>query len=125
MTKASALYDFWNNFLTAYEENTVPDDAKFPYITYQVVEDSFENEVQISVSLWYRSTSWLEINAKADEISQAIGRGGILLPCDNGKIWIKRGTPFAQNMGDENDELIRRKYINITVEFLTADQKGN
>ena len=75
----------------------------------------------MSASLWYRSESWLEINAKADEISQAIGRGGILLPCDNGKIWIKRGAPFAQNMGDENDELIRRKYINITVEFLTAD----
>ena len=121
MTKSGALYNFWNGFLSAYEENTVPVDAKFPYITYQVVEDSFENEVQMSVSLWYRSTSWLEINAKADEISQAIGKGGILLPCDNGKIWIKRGTPFAQNMGDENDELIRRKYINITVEFLTAD----
>lgn len=120
-TKASALYGFWNNFLTAYEENTVPEDAKFPYITYQLIEDSFENEVQMSVSLWYRSESWIDINKMADEISRAIGRGGILLPCKGGKIWIKRGTPFAQNMGDESDSLIKRKYINITVEFITAD----
>ena len=120
-TKASALYDFWNNFLTAYEENTVPEDAKFPYITYQLVEDAFENEVQMSASLWFRSESWLAINNMADEISETIGRGGVLLPCKGGKIWLKRGTPFAQNMGDESDNLIKRKYINITVEFLTAD----
>ena len=36
MTKAAAIYQFWNSFgLTAYEENSVPTDATFPYITYQ------------------------------------------------------------------------------------------
>ena len=40
MTKAAAMYQFWNSFgLTAYEENTVKDDASFPYITYQLVTD--------------------------------------------------------------------------------------
>jgi hypothetical protein len=71
--------------------------------------------------LWYRSSSWLEINEKTEEISVAIGRGGVFIPCDGGKVWIKRGTPFAQNMGDESDDLIKRKLINITAEFLTAD----
>ena len=34
MTKANAIYNFWNSFgITAYEENTVPEDAIFPYIT--------------------------------------------------------------------------------------------
>ena len=121
MTKAGAIYNFYNSFLTAYEENSVPTNATFPYITYQFVSDSFGNEVALSFSLWYRSTSWLEINAKAEEISKSIGRGGILLPCDGGKIWIKRGTPFAQNMGDESDDLIKRKLINTTVEYLTVD----
>jgi hypothetical protein len=63
----------------------------------------------------------VEANAKAEEISQTIGRGGIFLKCDGGSIWLKRGTPFAQNMGDDSDNLIKRKYLNITAEFFTAD----
>ena len=122
MTKASALYNFWSNFgLTAYEENTVPTDAKFPYITYQVVTDSFGAEAALTASVWYRDTSWVEANAKAEEISRTISRGGKTIPVDGGALWLKRGTPFAQSMGDETDDLIKRKYLNITAEFLTAD----
>lgn len=122
MTKAAAIYQFWSGFgLTAYEENTVPDDAVFPYITYQLVTDSFDREVATTASLWYRSESWTAINAKTEEISQTIGRGGKIIPCDGGAIWLKRGQPFAQNMGDESDGLIKRKYMNITAEFMTAD----
>ena len=122
MTKASALYNFWSGFgLTAYEENTVPTDAKFPYITYQVVTDSFGAEIALTASVWYRGTSWVEANAKAEEISRTISRGGKTIPVDGGVLWLKRGTPFAQSMGDETDDLIKRKYLNITAEFLTAD----
>ena len=122
MTKAAAIYQFWSSFgLTAYEENTVPTDAAFPYITYQLVTDSFDREIPLTASLWYRSESWTAINAKTDEISQKISRGGKIISCDGGAIWLKRGQPFAQNMGDESDDLIKRKYLNITAEFMTAD----
>ena len=122
MTKAAAIYQFWSGFgLTAYEENTVPDDAAFPYITYQLVTDSFDREIPLTASLWYRSESWTAVNAKTDEISQKISRGGKIISCDGGAIWLKRGQPFAQNMGDESDDLIKRKYINSTAEFMTAD----
>ena len=122
MTKAAAIYQFWNSFgLTAYEENTVPHDAAFPYITYQLVTDSFDREIPLAASLWYRSESWTAINAKAEEISRKISRGGKIIPCDGGAIWLKRGQPFAQSMGDESDDLIKRKYLNITAEFVTAD----
>lgn len=122
MTKASALYNFWSGFgLIAYEENTVPTDATFPYITYQVVTDSFGSEVALTASVWYRDTSWVEVNAKAEEISRAISRGGKTMPVDGGVLWLKRGTPFSQSMGDETDDLIKRKYLNITADFLTAD----
>ena len=122
MTKASAIYQFWNSFgLTAYEENTVPHDAVFPYITYQLVTDSFDREIQLTTSILYRSESWTGINAKTEEISQRISRGGKIIPCDGGAIWLKRGQPFAQNMRDESDDLIKRKYLNITVEFMTTD----
>lgn len=122
MTKAAAIYQFWNGFdIPAYEENSVPTDATFPYITYQLVTDSFDTDVQMTASIWYRSSSWVDINAKVEEISKTISQGGKILNCDNGRIWLKRGTPFSQNMGDDTDNLIKRKYLNITAEFFTAD----
>ena len=122
MTKAAAIYQFWSSFgLTAYEENTVPTDAAFPYITYQLVTDSFDREVPVTASLWYRSESWTAINAKTEEISQKISRGGKIISCDGGAIWLKRGQPFAQSMGDGSDDLIKRKYINLVAEFMTAN----
>ena len=122
MTKAAAIYQFWSSFgLKAYEENTVPTDATFPYVTYQIVTASFDREIPLTASLWYRSESWAAINAKTEEISQKISRGGKVISCDDGAIWLKRGQPFAQNMGDESDDLIKRKYLNITAEFMTAD----
>ena len=122
MTKAAALYNFYSSFgLTVYEENSVPEDASFPYLTYNVSTGSFGEDNAMYINLWYRSTSWTGINAKTEEISAAIGRGGKVIKCDGGAIWLKRGSPFAQSMGDPEDDLIKRKYINITAEFLTAD----
>lgn len=122
MTKTEALHSFFAQFsLPAYEENAVPDKTAYPYITYYVATDSFGGEIALTASLWYRSTSWLAANEKAEEISRIIGSGGIMKACDGGAIWIKRGEPFAQNMGDQNDDMIRRKIINLSVEYLTAD----
>lgn len=122
MNKAAAMHQFWSGFgLTAYEENTVPSDAVFPYITYQLVTDAFDTDVAMTASLWYRGESWVDINAKEREISAYIGIGGVIIKRSDGRIWLKKGTPFAQNMGDESDSLIKRKYLNVTAEFLTAD----
>ena len=122
MNKAAAIHQFWSGFgLTAYEENTVPSDAAFPYITYQLVTDAFGNDVAMTASLWYRGESWVDINAKEREISSYIGIGGVIIKRSDGRIWLKKGAPFAQNMGDESDNLIKRKYLNVTAEFLTAD----
>ena len=42
MDKAQALHSFWSGFgLTAYDENTVPDGAQLPYITYEVEGDPY------------------------------------------------------------------------------------
>lgn len=121
MDKAQAINNFWNSFdIPAYDENTVPDDALLPYITYDVATDSFEKRVSLSASLWYRDTSWKRITQKANEIERHIGEHGWqLLKIDNGKVWIMKGSPFYSRMGDPDDS-IRRIVINIEVEFLTA-----
>ena len=129
MTKAAAINEFWNSFgLKAFEENTLLDvdengqeiKPEFPYITYQLVTDSFDREVAATANIWYRTTGWKAINAKTAEISAHIGLGGKIIKCDGGRIWIKRGQPFAQNMGDESDDLIKRKYLNVNIEYFTA-----
>lgn len=125
MTKAAAIYQFWGSFgIPAYEENSVPDgdeSPEFPYITYELITDSLGFAAAMTASLWYRESTWKNANAKAEEIGARIGRGGIVLPCDGGGVWICRGTPFASSTGDDKDDLIRRKIINITAEYLTAD----
>lgn len=126
MTKASAIYNFWASFgLDTYEENSVyqMDEAPtFPYLTYEFNSDSFgDNSIPLSASLWYRTTSWVKANGKAEEISKAIGIGGITIPCDDGFIWIKRGSPFSQSMGDDADNMVKRKILNISVEFWTEN----
>lgn len=122
MTKNGALYDFLASFeLPAYDENSVYDlegAPPFPYITFQSVTDSFGNTVTINVSLWYRAGSWADCNAKTEAISQAIGYGGKMIPYDGGSIWMKRGTPFAQNMGDPSDDQIKRKLLTLNLEYL-------
>lgn len=125
MTKEAALHYFWSSFgWAAYEATSVPtgDDApKFPYITYTVATDSIERTVALTADLWYRGTSWAKVNEVTQKISEAISSGGKIISCDGGSIWLNRESPFAQNMSDPNDNLIKRKHINISVEFMTAD----
>lgn len=126
MTKAAAVYQFWSSFgLDTYEENSVyqmDEKPTFPYLTYELNTDSFDGEaVALSASLWYRSTSWTQANAKAEEISAAIGRIGKIIECDSGYIWIKRRSPFSQSMGDDSDDMIKRKVLSVSVEFWTEN----
>lgn len=119
MDKSQAIHEFWSGFdLMAYDENAVPDDATMPYITYSVATDSLDYIVSLTGSLWYRSTSWEDISKKADEVSNAL-QNGLNLKLDEGYAYLYRGTPFAQRLGDENDDMIKRIYFNVNCEFLT------
>ena len=128
-TKAAAIHSFFSGLgLTAYEENSVYDmdePPSMPYLTYQLNTGAFDpdaNGTAITASLWYRSESWVPINAKTEEISQAIGRSGVTLRCEGGYILIRRSdTNFAQSMGDSGDDKVKRKYLNMTVEYFTND----
>jgi hypothetical protein len=121
MTKGQAIQTFWEGFsIPAYDETTVPDNAQFPYITYQVQTDSLDSVCMTNASLWYRSYSWKEISEKTEEISQAIARmNPPSIKIDGGRLYISKGVPFAQRMSDDSDDAIRRILLNINYEFLT------
>lgn len=123
MDKAQALQEFWSSFgLAAFDENSAYDERiELPesYITYEVQTANINNSVDLSASLWYKSTSWKEITQKANDIAYYIGYGGRVVQVLNGYIWIKQGTPFAQRMAVEQDDNMRRIYLSISVDFLT------
>lgn len=120
MTKEQAYHNFLSSFgWKTYDENTVPEDAVLPRITYNLSVAEFGLPVAMSLSVWDRSTKWTSVTEMADDIYDGIGLGGKLLTYDDGFIWVKRGQPFAQRMADE-DDAIRRIYINVEVEYFTA-----
>lgn len=128
MTPEAAIYQFLSGFgMPAYASSSVPDQDSpewqgFPYITYDLVLGEWgEPEVNMPVNVWYRTDSEAIPNAKVREISQAIGMGGITLPCDGGMLWVKKGSPWAQAVTVEGeDEKIKRRYVNINIEYLTV-----
>lgn len=122
MTKAAALYSFFSGFgLKAFptqaEENTA-----FPYLVYEPNIGSFDDgPIPLTVNLWYYGTEEAPINAKVQEISKAIGMGGVYVPYDEGAILIQRATPFSQPQTDQADDKIKGRYIQLTAEYLSQD----
>lgn len=124
LSKERALHQFWSGFgLKAYDEMTVPtgDDAPaLPYITYEVITDNIGHPVTCTASIWYRSSTWTEITQIKDQIAEAIGYGHKMIKIDGGYMYLTRGTPFAQRMADDSDDMIRRIYVQLDCEYLTA-----
>ena len=123
MTKGQALHNFWSGFgLPAYDENTVPENPGERYITYSVQTDSIGNVLNLYGNIWdMNSTSWEFVSGKAEDIAEAIERRyPISYGIENGRLYIAKGSPFAQRMSDPVSDRVRRMYINIQAEFLTA-----
>lgn len=119
MTKAAALNKFFNTFgMTAYPSSAVPDDVIFPYLTYEMATgDVYSGDLAIVVNLWFYTTSEKIPNDKVEQISEAIGLGGVTVPYDGGAVWIKKGSPFSRNLNDENNNTVKRRVINLSLEY--------
>ena len=122
MTKAQALQAWFEQFLPAYPTSNVPNDAVFPWLTYELITGSWESgEIGLTVNLWFYTESEAIPNKKAQDIADVIGMGGCMVVYDNGALWLKRGSPWCQNIADESDSNIKRRYLNITVEYLSQN----
>ena len=122
MTKGAALQSFFDGIMTSYAASSVPVNATLPYLTYDFITSAWDGgEVGLTVNMWFRTTTEKEPNAAVDKLSKAIGLGGVQIPCDDGVIWLKRGSPWAQSLTDGTDKTIKRRYINVTAEYLTIN----
>lgn len=133
MNKQQAYNAFWNSFgVLAFEENSVPDDktidalissgvaeAKYPYIAYQVLIDDLGNAVFPTASIYDKSTSWERSDKLANTISERIEDMDTLALDNEGRMFITKGSPFAQHQLEDRDLSIRRIILNLGVEFFT------
>ena len=122
MTKDTAIYRFLSQLMPFYSVSSVPNDVIFPYGTYELPMGALDSgPVSMTVNLWFHTESEAIPNAKAQELSEMIGYGGKVLPCDGGYIWIKRGSPFSLSQSDAEKQEVKLRYINLTVEYLTMN----
>ena len=124
MTKTEALHKFWSGFgIPFFASGSVPTGTQapsMPYGTYEVRTSAFGgSSVAAAVNLWYRTTRNVEPNAKAEEISKAIGYSGVTIDCDDGIIWIKRGDPWCTATTDNSENTVKRRILNVMYDFIT------
>ena len=132
MNKQQAYNEFWSSFgIFAWEENSIPDDnvindlikagvakAKYPYIAYQVLVDDIDHPVYPTASIYDRSTSWKTADELTNAISERIQTMGTIR-LDEGRMFITKGSPFAQHQLESEDLNIRRIILNLGIEFFT------
>lgn len=118
---ARALNYFWGSFsIPAYTEETIPDDAELPYITYTVVEPDWGEKASIQARVWYKGASLVPLNAKVAEIKQAIGEGKSI-QTDTGFVVISRDTNFSQYQpyDDEGKSNVKVAYLSAVIHSFT------
>lgn len=118
MDKWQGQQAYWSSFgLATYDENTVPESATMPYLTYEAVSGSLDGVMSVSASLWYRGNSWEAISQKATEMEKTVNQN---IKIDGGYLKVRKPeSNFAQRMNEPNDRLVRRIVLSVEMEFLT------
>jgi len=112
---ARALQAFFSSFgIPAYVENTVPDEAALPYITYELVRPDRLRQAAFRARIWYRDTSFVAITAKADAIRRTI-EGGYSIKTGDGALRIWPDDNFLQFQPPDEPEL-KIAYLSMIIE---------
>lgn len=120
MDRFQAIHSFWSNFgIPAYNQTSVPDNAEFPYITYDTAIGSLDDLIPLSASIWYKNTSLADLSRKTEEIyNYLVSHNPVLIKIDGGYLWLFKNGIFAQDQASGADN-VKAKYITIYGEFLT------
>lgn len=112
MNRDQAIHNFFSQFLTAYDDASVPDDALLPYLTYPVLIGTYDSPITCQPSLWYKDTSWEAITLKAHEIMDNID--GHTIKYDKGAILLNSSGAKYQRL---NSGAIDVKRILLTIQM--------
>lgn len=112
------IYKWLSQFATTYR-NELPADPNIKvadlYIKIGGYYDNFATRFIYPLKIYKQNTtSHREVIEVADNISKAIGDGGLLIRGNGVTIVIYKGSPFYQDMQDE-DNTIRAGYVNLEI----------
>lgn len=103
-TTAQTLKTFFSGFdIPAYTLQSVPDEVKLPYLTYQLIEPEWNEQASMYCRVWYPKKRLPDLLAKADQIVAAIGTGKEFAQT-GGYIVLYPSTPLIQIMSDEHTQ---------------------
>lgn len=127
MDKEQAIHTFWSSFgWTAIDENSAFDEptmesmgVDFPYIAYDVSTGSQGEAVSLTASLYDRSTSWMRVSQKAEEIAHYL-EGSVTMEIEGGYVVFYQGVPFSTRLSEDSDSEIRRVTLNVDARFMTG-----
>ena len=119
LDKFSVQQVYWSAFgIPAYDELTVPEDAKMPYLTYQKANGSLGGVMNVSASVYYKGTSWNAIIQEVNHIEKFVDKQVFF---DGGILKVRKPiSHFAQPMDEPSDKKIRRMVLTVEMEFLSA-----
>ena len=119
MTAAETYFRFWGQFgIPVSEEGAVLNAAPpgYPCLVCRYGEGTGGGDaVELTASLWVRSSGWRQARELSERIGEALPVGGVYLPADGGGIWLLRGRPWAVWSGDGEDPSLRRVLFRVTV----------
>lgn len=119
-----ALYRFWSQFeyggspVMAYKAGHVPDDAVFPYVTFQAVEGAFFSSGMLTAFAWCRDRDGVSANSQRaallDDVSRAIPAArGAKLKFDGGLVTLHRNDGNFLSDYDDPDNAERPEGMKI------------
>lgn len=116
---ARTLSEYWNSFgIPAYPEETVPDDATLPYITYALVKPHWRGVAIYNVRVWYKDTSFIGIMNTVDKIASDIGEGKRIIK-DNVIIYLFKEDNFFQMQPlPDSEEEFKVAYLTMSIQVL-------
>lgn len=117
---ATTLYEWLSEFAPTYrrpiQEGTFTAENPKPneYISYSAELGNFNSEFIQPIKVLSKSTGYTNVMNIVDEIESAIGENGIKVDGEWGYITIYKGSPFAQDIEDE-DSSYRANYVNLLI----------
>lgn len=109
-----ALYSFWSQFsyggntIPAYLQGHVPENAAFPYITFDVAAGRAFATSVVTATVWCRAESGVNVNVQRaailDSIDRALPEGDLRIDIPGGFVVLRRGSgDFHSYMDDDSN----------------------
>ena len=112
-----ALYSFWAQFswggeaIPAYLQGHVPEDAAFPYITFDVASGRAFATAVVTATVWCQASSGVNVNAQRaailDSVDRALPEADLRLDFPGGFAMLRRGSGDVHGyITDEDDKSV-------------------